>query len=138
MKALQFHSWRRSLAFWVVALTIAAAAAMACRRGVPVIDVGPKPLEVDGTISGTVRGPEGTSAVAGRTVAVVNVETGERQTVATSITGGSSTGAAFDLSGPAPIDTRITTLIRGRARRMRSNLDLVPIAWATWRRRPKR
>ncbi|OFW11670.1 MAG: hypothetical protein A3H96_03125 [Acidobacteria bacterium RIFCSPLOWO2_02_FULL_67_36] len=88
MKALQFHSWRRSLAFWVVALTIAAAAAMACRRGVPVIDVGPKPLEVDGTISGTVRGPEGTSAVAGRTVAVVNVETGERQTVATSITGG--------------------------------------------------
>ncbi len=59
-----------------------------CRRGRPVIDMGPKPVEADGTISGTVRGPQGTSAVEGRTVEVVNVETGERQRALTSNTGG--------------------------------------------------
>ena len=43
---------------------------------------------MDGTISGTVRGPEGTSAVEGRTVEVVNVDTGERQRIATNNAGG--------------------------------------------------
>ena len=37
----------------------------ACHPG-PVVDLGPKPLQADGTISGTVRGPEGTSAIEGR------------------------------------------------------------------------
>lgn len=60
----------------------------ACRRGVPVIDMAPKPIEADGTISGTVRGPEGTSPIDGRAVAVVNVETGERQRATTNIAGG--------------------------------------------------
>ncbi len=59
-----------------------------CRRARPVIDTGPKPVEADGTISGTVRGPQGTSAVADRTVEVVNVETGARQRALTSNTGG--------------------------------------------------
>lgn len=71
----------------VVAVTVLLGAA-SCRRGRPLIDTGPKPVEVDGTISGTVRGPQGTSAVVGRTVEVVNVETGERQRVLTSNTGG--------------------------------------------------
>jgi hypothetical protein len=61
---------------------------VACRRGAPVIDTGPKPMQVDGTISGTVRGPEGTSPVAGRAVEVVNVATGERQHVVTNSAGG--------------------------------------------------
>jgi hypothetical protein len=60
----------------------------ACRRGVPVIDTAPKPIQADGTISGTVRGPEGTSPIDGRPVAVVNVETGERQSTATNPAGG--------------------------------------------------
>jgi carboxypeptidase family protein len=62
--------------------------ATACRRGVPVIDIGPKPAVARGTITGSVRGPEGTSPIAGRTIEVTNVTTGERQTVQTSSTGG--------------------------------------------------
>jgi hypothetical protein len=60
----------------------------ACRPGTPVIDTSPKPLQADGTISGIVRGPEGTTPIEGRTVEVINVETGERQRIATSNTGG--------------------------------------------------
>jgi hypothetical protein len=59
-----------------------------CRRGVPIVDTGPRPVEAAGTISGTVRGPEGTSALEGRIVEVVNLDTNERQRVATSNTGG--------------------------------------------------
>ena len=59
-----------------------------CRRGVPVVDTAPKPAVARGTITGTVRGPEGTSSVAGRTVEVVNIDTNERHTVTTSETGG--------------------------------------------------
>jgi hypothetical protein len=60
----------------------------ACRQGIPVIDPGPGPTVANGTISGTVRGPAGTSAVEGRTVAVVNVETGVRESVTTNNAGG--------------------------------------------------
>jgi hypothetical protein len=60
----------------------------ACRPGTPVIDPGPTPSTADGTISGTVRGPEGTSSIVGRRVDVINVDTGERQQVVTSNTGG--------------------------------------------------
>jgi hypothetical protein len=61
---------------------------ISCRQGVPVIDTTPRPARTDGTISGTVRGPEGTSPITGRMVAVVNIETGERQQVETSNAGG--------------------------------------------------
>ena len=88
MKTLPFHSWRRSIVFWAVVVTIAACMVAACRRGVPVLDLGSKPPNIDGTISGTVRGPEGTSAIVGRTVAVTNLDTGERQTGVTSNSGG--------------------------------------------------
>ena len=60
----------------------------ACRQGVPVIDTSPPPPRTDGTISGTVRGPAGTSVVSGRQVSVINVATGERQSTTTSNTGG--------------------------------------------------
>jgi hypothetical protein len=43
---------------------------------------------MDGTISGTVRGPEGTSSIEGRQVTVINVATGERQTATTNNAGG--------------------------------------------------
>jgi hypothetical protein len=59
-----------------------------CRPGVPVIDTAPKPAQPNGTISGIVRGPERTSAIEGRTVEVINVDTGERQRETTSSTGG--------------------------------------------------
>ena len=60
----------------------------ACRQGIPVIDTGPRPQQADGTISGTVRGPEGTSPIEGRSVEVVNVETGARQKAVTNPAGG--------------------------------------------------
>lgn len=72
----------------MVAALMALLSGTACRQGRPVIDTAPKPVQADGTISGTVRGPAGTSAVEGRNVEVVNVDTGERQRVATSNTGG--------------------------------------------------
>lgn len=59
-----------------------------CRQGVPVVDTSPRPPSTDGTISGTVRGPEGTSPIVGRTVAVVNLDTGERQQTTTNNAGG--------------------------------------------------
>jgi len=72
-----------------LALGLAALATLAgCRRGVPVIDTGPRPAEAHGTISGTVRGPQGATAIEGRVVEVVNLETNERQRVTTNNAGG--------------------------------------------------
>lgn len=59
----------------------------ACRRGVPVIDTAPKPLVADGTLAGTVRGPEGASPVEPRTVEVVNLDTNVRERTTTNNTG---------------------------------------------------
>jgi hypothetical protein len=67
---------------------MAVVAVLACRQAMPVIDPGPKPLQADGTISGTVRGPQGTSAIEGRTVEVVNLDTGARQRATTNNAGG--------------------------------------------------
>lgn len=72
-------------AFLVTALTIPSAG---CRRGMPVIDPTGSDPNTPGTISGTVRGPEGSSAIEDRLVEVVNIETGERQQTRTSNVGG--------------------------------------------------
>lgn len=71
-----------------VGLIVCLVAITGCRQGVPVIDTAPRPQRADGTISGTVRGPEGTSPIDGRTVEVVNVETGARQRTTTNSAGG--------------------------------------------------
>jgi hypothetical protein len=60
----------------------------ACRQGVPIIDTAPRPAEASGTISGTVRGPEGTSPIEGRIVEAINVTTGEREQAVTNSAGG--------------------------------------------------
>jgi Carboxypeptidase regulatory-like domain len=75
-------------AVWFVAGLLALLSIGACRQGVPVIDPTPGPAEQNGTISGTVRGPEGTSAIEGRVVEAVNVDTGERQRATTNNAGG--------------------------------------------------
>lgn len=90
MRETVCHSSHRPRAFWVAGAFVAALAVTACRPGVPVIDTAPKPVEADGTISGTVRGPEGTSPIDNRAVAVVNVATGERQRTTTNNAGGFS------------------------------------------------
>ncbi|HEY2431781.1 MAG TPA: carboxypeptidase-like regulatory domain-containing protein [Vicinamibacterales bacterium] len=79
---------------WVTALWLAGALALlfsasGCRRGVPAVDLGPKPPFARGTIAGIVRGP-GDVALAGRTVEIVNVATGERQSTTTIENGGFS------------------------------------------------
>lgn len=74
--------------FALLAIGLLVLLSVACRRGMPVFDpTGPNP-DAAGTISGTVRGPEGTEPIEGRLVEVVNVETGERQRVLTSNVGG--------------------------------------------------
>jgi carboxypeptidase family protein len=73
---------------WAAIVAVLLLSLCACRPGSPIVDNGAKPTEADGTISGTVRGPEGTSSIEGRIVEVVNVATGARQRVLTSNTGG--------------------------------------------------
>jgi len=60
----------------------------ACRQGVPAVDLGPKPPNARGTITGIVRGPEGTSPIVGRTVEIVETTTGQRHSVQTGANGG--------------------------------------------------
>ena len=72
---------------WFAAGVVALLYSGACRRGVPVVDLGPKPPAARGTLTGLVHGP-GDTALPGRTVEVVNVATGEKQTTTTVTNGG--------------------------------------------------
>ena len=87
MRAIRFHYAHHGNTIWLSAVIATLFGLAACHGG-PVIDLSPKPLQADGTISGTVRGPEGTSAIDGRAVEVVNVDTGERQHATTNNAGG--------------------------------------------------
>jgi hypothetical protein len=72
---------------WLAAGLLALLYSSACRRGVPVIDLGPKPPAARGTITGLVHGP-GDAALSGRIVDIVNVATGEKHTATTVANGG--------------------------------------------------
>jgi hypothetical protein len=87
VRAIRFHCAHRGNAIWLSGVIATLFSLAACHGG-PVLDLGAKPLQADGTISGTVRGPEGTSAIDGRAVEVVNVDTGERQRTTTNSAGG--------------------------------------------------
>jgi carboxypeptidase family protein len=87
VRAPSFHRAHRSIVAWLITVVAAITLLAACHGG-PVVDLGPKPPTTDGTISGIVRGPEGTSAIDGRDVEIVNVETGERQHTVTNNAGG--------------------------------------------------
>jgi hypothetical protein len=88
VRAIRCQWASSATAVWLLGVLVTVLSFAACRPGTPVIDLGPKPVEADGTISGTVRGPEGTSALDGRNVEVINVATGERQRTATNNAGG--------------------------------------------------
>jgi hypothetical protein len=60
---------------------------MGCQRTPPATDTARLP-DAFGTISGTIRVPQGTRSVGGRVVEVINTETGERQRLTTSNVGG--------------------------------------------------
>lgn len=81
-----FPPWVKGL--WLSLGILALLLTGACRRGVPAVDLGPKPPDAKGTITGIVRGPEGTSPMTGRTVEVINTATGERRSVQTGANGG--------------------------------------------------
>jgi len=85
VRVVHFHCRVRTICLAVFA---AAVFGMAACHGGPVIDLSTKPAQADGTISGIVRGPEGTTPIEGRSVEVINVETGERQRATTNNTGG--------------------------------------------------
>ena len=72
----------------LLALGLMMLLSIGCRQDAPVIDPSPGNAGAFGTISGTIRGPEGTSSVEGRAVEVMNVDTNERQRVTTSNVGG--------------------------------------------------
>lgn len=78
----------RMSAFLLFTIGIVALFGTGCRRGMPVIDPSPGVTNANGTISGTVRGPEGAGSIEGRQVEVVNVDTGEVQRTTTSNVGG--------------------------------------------------
>jgi hypothetical protein len=78
---------QHSLPLIAVLLCLVTALA-ACRTGVPVLDANPGPPSVMGTITGKVSGADGATAVAGRKVTAVNLDSGERAASVTSDTGG--------------------------------------------------
>jgi hypothetical protein len=88
VKANVFHRLTGPAAIWFLAGVVVMALMAGCRRGMPVIDTTPGPAQADGTISGTVRGPEGTSPVEGRAVDVINADTGDRHRAVTNNAGG--------------------------------------------------
>jgi carboxypeptidase family protein len=88
LTASHCHCAHRVTAFWAIGAVAALLSLAGCRRGVPVLDTSPRPIQADGTISGRVRGPAGTSPIDGRTVEVINVTTGERERTATNNAGG--------------------------------------------------
>jgi hypothetical protein len=88
VRAVSGHRTHRASAFWVGVAAATLLSLAACRRGVPVVDTGPRPQRTDGTISGTVRGPRGASSIEGRTVEVINTATNERQHALTNTAGG--------------------------------------------------
>jgi carboxypeptidase family protein len=61
---------------------------MGRRQSAPVVETTPGPAEALRTISGTVRGAEGTGSIEGRVVEVINTEGGEGQRVTTTTAGG--------------------------------------------------
>jgi hypothetical protein len=72
----------------LLAVGLMALLSIGCRQGMPVVDPSPGNPNAFGTISGTVRGPEGTSSIEGRAVEVVNLDTNERQRTTTNNAGG--------------------------------------------------
>lgn len=63
-------------------------ASIACAPRGPVIDTGAKPPGVGGTISGTVRGPAGSTPLSGRKVTATNIASGATFDTSTAVNGG--------------------------------------------------
>jgi hypothetical protein len=75
---------------WLIAIAflVSLAAVTACRRGSPILDPSPRNPTADATISGSVRGPQGTEPIEGRIVHAINVDTGAMMRGETNPAGG--------------------------------------------------
>jgi hypothetical protein len=69
-----------------LALIVFAVIVLGCRTGVPVVDTGPKPPTLDGTIAGHVSSAGG-SPVASRVVRAISVEGGQKYETSTNSAG---------------------------------------------------
>jgi hypothetical protein len=81
-----FPHWVTGL--WLSAGLLALLLVGGCGRGVSVVEGAARRPDARGTISGVIRGPQGTSPVIGRDVQVVNTETGARHSARTGEHGG--------------------------------------------------
>src|SRR5262245_46555490 len=84
----RMHLRRGTVPAFALLALVSLVAAGACRPGTPVVDTGPHPPTQDGTISGSVVGPDGSSAGADRLVRATSRETGQVFEARTSTTGG--------------------------------------------------
>src|SRR4029453_9604817 len=76
---------------WLTVGVLTVFAAAGCNRAAPPLDTSPQAAtQPPGTISGTIRGPEGTTAVEGRIVDVIDITTNRRQRLTTDQNGGFS------------------------------------------------
>jgi hypothetical protein len=74
---------------WLTVGVLTIFAAAGCHRAAPPLDTSPQAAtQPRGTITGTIRGPEGTTAVEGRIVDVIDITTNRRQRVTTDRNGG--------------------------------------------------
>jgi hypothetical protein len=76
---------------WLIPGLFVLLATGACQRHAPVVGAGLRVVAAPATITGTIRVPEGTAPVNGRTVEIVNVATGERHSTTTSSNGAFTT-----------------------------------------------
>ena len=75
---------------WLTVGVLTIFAAAGCRQRVPPSETSPQTVASRATLSGTIRGPEGTTAVDGRIVEVIDLTTNRRQRVRTDHSGGFS------------------------------------------------
>ena len=71
----------------LLALGLLMLLSVGCRQAAPVTDRSVADKNGMGTLTGTIRGPQGGGPVAGRAVEVINIDTNERQQVTTNAAG---------------------------------------------------
>ena len=100
------HFWPLAVSLaWLTVGVLVIAASAGCHQRVPPASTPIGTSGAQGTISGTIRGPEGTTPVDGRIVDVINLTTNHRRRVTTDETGGFSVTLA-------PGDYRMVLVLR--------------------------
>lgn len=88
MGIVELRCYSRAAVIAALMLLAGVLTVAACRRGAPVLDPGPKPPEMNGTISGRVTGVADSTRLVNRRVTIVSLDNGMKFTTSTSSTGG--------------------------------------------------